>query len=277
MSADGRISYHTALALLAAAEANGSLVGAAPALDAESATMYFNWRLPPPPGKSTTTGAGGSAVQQVWIDTAATIGTKVSWGRAWGLRGVGLYQGTGAYPDNSTGSMAALYGAIRTHFVGQGGGHKKTDDAAGRSLPRASTGTKASAAGNKGMQYMSLWDYDPARTSEWINLGLTLYKAYPGHKKGSGSHLQGQIDAFKKYGVPALAYMEDGAKRIFKPGVGLGHGWEVALEARVNAIRPHFGVGKAIRGVALGGELNDTRPLRMLCLQHAVGALLPPA
>ena len=62
--------------------------------------------------------------------------------------------------------------------------------------------------------------------------------------------MQGQIDAFKKYGVPALAYMEDGAKRIFKPGVGLGRGWEVALEARVNAIRPHFGVGKAIRGVA---------------------------
>lgn len=110
----------------------------------------------------------------------------------------------------------------------------------------------------EGMRYMSLYDYDPKATHGWINLGLTLYKKYPGHATGSGDQLAGEIVAFEKYGVPALAWLENGAAgdaRIFQPGIGLTPGWEAAVEARAAEIKPHLGPGKAIRGVALGDEL----------------------
>ena len=65
-----------------------------------------------------------------------------------------------------------------------------------------------------------------------------------------------QLAAFAEYGVPALAWLEDGVggqeAEIFKEGVGLAEGWEAALEARVAKIKPHFGPDKAIRGVGLG-------------------------
>lgn len=82
MSSDNRISYHTALALLAATKANKSLIGSDATLDAQSATMFFNWHLPSAVALPTAV-----PVQQVWIDTAETIGAKVAWGRKQGLRG----------------------------------------------------------------------------------------------------------------------------------------------------------------------------------------------
>ena len=111
------------------------------------------------------------------------------------------------------------------------------------------------SAAKGGMRYMSLYDYDPKATHGWINLGLTLYKKYPGHAIGSGDQLAGEIAAFETYGVPALAWLENGGNRIFQPGIGLTSGWEAAVEARAAEIKPHLGPGKAIRGVALGDEL----------------------
>ena len=121
MNMDNRISYHRATALLAAVTANGSLTGPT-LIDNETATSVFNWKH-------------GDTVQQVWVDTGDTIGTKVAWARQAGFKGVGLYQGTGAYPDNATGTTEPLYSAIFERFIGRGrldGRHPviKTDDTA---------------------------------------------------------------------------------------------------------------------------------------------------
>ena len=51
-------------------------------------------------------------------------------------------------------------------------------------------------------------------------------------------------------------WSEDGACPIFNRGDGLVDGWEAALERQVaTQIMPHFGPGKALRGVFLGDEL----------------------
>ena len=132
MTSDNRISYHRATALLAATKTNGSLVGP-PTLDEETATLFFNWRR-------------GAQIQQVWIDTAETIGAKVAWAKSVGLVGVGLYQGTGAYPDNTTaGSTSPLYDAIQRRFVAPGFGAPsplKTDDSV---LTQPETGGSAAS------------------------------------------------------------------------------------------------------------------------------------
>eukprot|EP01052_Picozoa_sp_SAG31_P029776 SAG31_NODE_2990_length_4812_cov_6.899215_3_plen_452_part_00 len=104
MQTDGRISYHQAMHLLAEVAANGSLEGPV-VVDRESTTSVYNWRQ----WENTT--------QQVWIDTADTIASKAAWARDAGFLGVGLYQGTGAYPDNATGSTESLYLAIAENFV----------------------------------------------------------------------------------------------------------------------------------------------------------------
>ena len=50
-------------------------------------------------------------------DDAHSIGVKCAWAKRAGLRGVGFYQGTGAYPDGANGSMAAMYSAVRKKFL----------------------------------------------------------------------------------------------------------------------------------------------------------------
>ena len=50
-------------------------------------------------------------------DDAHSIGVKCAWAKRAGLRGVGFYQGTGAYPDGANGSMAAMYSAVRKNFL----------------------------------------------------------------------------------------------------------------------------------------------------------------
>ena len=50
-------------------------------------------------------------------DDAHSIGVKCAWAKRAGLRGVGFYQGTGAYPDGANGSMAAMYSAVRNNFL----------------------------------------------------------------------------------------------------------------------------------------------------------------
>ena len=103
------ISYHAAEKLLAATAANGSLIGRS-TFDAKSATQVFRWHRPAASSKA-------AAEMQVWWDDAHSIGVKASFAKSAGLRGVGLYQGTGAYPDNATGSMQPVYSAIRRNFL----------------------------------------------------------------------------------------------------------------------------------------------------------------
>jgi spore germination protein YaaH len=100
------LSYHAAEALLASVTANQSLIEES-TFDAGSSSQFFRWHDP-----------AAVAACQVWWGDAHSIGIKCAWARCAGVRGVGFYQGTGAYPDNTNGSMAAMYYAIRQNFLG---------------------------------------------------------------------------------------------------------------------------------------------------------------
>jgi spore germination protein YaaH len=106
------ISYHAAQSLLATVTANGSLV-TSPRFDAASASQMFRWHLSIHRPEVQIAGAE----RQVWFDDAHAIGVKCAYARDAGLRGVGFYQGTGAYPDGTNGSMAAMYSAVRRNFL----------------------------------------------------------------------------------------------------------------------------------------------------------------
>lgn len=100
------LSYHAAVKLLATVTANGSLLGP-PTYDSASASQIFRWRLSP----------SAATERQVWLDDPHAIGIKCKYARRAGLGGVGFYQGTGAYPDNANGSMAAMFSAVQRNFL----------------------------------------------------------------------------------------------------------------------------------------------------------------
>jgi spore germination protein YaaH len=103
------ISYHAAQNLLATVTANGSLL-TSPRFDVASASQVFRYK----PGVQIPISAGE---RQVWFDDAHAIGVKCAYARKADVRGVGFYQGTGAYPDGTNGSMAAMYSAVRRNFL----------------------------------------------------------------------------------------------------------------------------------------------------------------
>ena len=131
----------------------------------------------------------------------------------------------------------------------------KSDDAAKplhppQAIPRANGGAPKSDH----LQYMGFFDFKPQEQAGWTNLGLTFYRGWPTAKD---TGLAGQLAAWNKLNIPSLYYMEiTGAQaKIWKSGVGLLDGWEAHVEAEVARFKPYFGVGKAIRGVALGDEM----------------------
>jgi hypothetical protein len=117
----------------------------------------------------------------------------------------------------------------------------------------------------------------------WINMGLSIYsEMWPGgcseHATGPGGcGLQAKLAAWKQFGIPSFydlcdhpcqqstcpnitnasaPWGEFGSCPIWRKGDGLLPGWEAALEKQVaQQIKPHFGDGKALRGVFLGDEL----------------------
>ena len=130
--------------------------------------------------------------------------------------------------------------------------------AGGGNISRSSSITTAAASSSSSahLRIMSLSDFRPEEMSGWSNLGTT-FLSNDGYPNPADTGLVGQVAAFRDFGIPSLAYMEitAHAQEIFKNGVGLQPGWEAALEVEVDKIRPHFGPGKAIRGVQLGDEL----------------------
>ena len=116
----------------------------------------------------------------------------------------------------------------------------------------------------------------------WGGYRPDVVQSLPEHHIGSADMLARQLAAFAEYGVPALAWLEDGVggqeAEIFKAGVGLAEGWEAALEARVAKIKPHFGPDKAIRGVGLGDVKSSPKQplLSHHCLCAAVQSFCPP-
>jgi spore germination protein YaaH len=128
------LSYHASTALLSTVSANGSLIGES-TFDPTSSSQFFRWRQP-------ATALSAAVERQVWWDDAHTLGAKSAWAKTVGIRGVGLYQGTGAYPDDMNGSMAAVYSALRDNFL-------KTEDNAlsTEMLPLLRAATAAGAVG----------------------------------------------------------------------------------------------------------------------------------
>ena len=124
----------------------------------------------------------------------------------------------------------------------------------------------------------------------WINMGLSIYsEMWPGgcseHATGPGGcGLQAKLAAWKQFGIPSFydlcdhpcqqstcpnitnasaPWGEFGSCPIWRKGDGLLPGWEAALEKQVMLqIKPHFGDGKALRGVFLGDELCCCAGLR---------------
>jgi hypothetical protein len=111
----------------------------------------------------------------------------------------------------------------------------------------------ASSSGGH-LRVMSTFDWAPDGPAPG-NLGLTFSVGYP---TPADTGLAGQLAAYKTFGIPSLYYMEISkhAAQIWTNGVGLQPGWEEVVEREVKGfISPHFGPGKALRGVALGDEM----------------------
>eukprot|EP01051_Picozoa_sp_SAG22_P019114 SAG22_NODE_3425_length_1719_cov_1.348148_1_plen_401_part_00 len=146
-----------------------------------------------------------------------------------------LWAATGKFLPADTGNAVAL----------------KTDDVE-RQNSRTPNGTLPGNGSH--LKYMGVYDFEPPQQAGWTNLGLTFYHGWP---TPNDTGLPGQLAAWGRYKIPSLYYMEiTGAQaKIWQPGVGLLPGWEAHVEAEVAKFRPHFGAGKAVRGVALGDEM----------------------
>ena len=114
-------------------------------------------------------------------------------------------------------------------------------------------------------------------------MGLSIYsEMWPGGCSDGGTGpggcgLQAKLAAWEQFGIPSFydlcdhpcqqsicpnitnassPWGEFGSCPIWRKGDGLLPGWEAALEKQVaQQIKPHFGKGKALRGVFLGESL----------------------
>ena len=138
------------------------------------------------------------------------------------------------------------------------------------------------AAHQQHLRWSSTYDTFFPDSRGWINMGLSIYReSWPGGCGGAAGPgscgLQAKLAAWEQFGIPSFYDLCDhpcsqrycpnitnasspwGETRscpIWQRGVGLLPGWEMALETQVaQQIKPHFGQGKALRGVFLGDEL----------------------
>ena len=91
------------------------------------------------------------------------------------------------------------------------------------------------------LRYMSMYGLNASAQHGWVNM------------LGEGS-LAAKLDAYSRWRLPS--FFGDLPGGIFERGRGLAPGWEEVLDRVVNeSILPHFGPGKALRGVFLGDEI----------------------
>jgi hypothetical protein len=132
------------------------------------------------------------------------------------------------------------------------------------------------------LRWSTTYDTFFPESQGWINMGLSIYsEMWPGgcsdHHGGTGPGgcgLQAKLAAWEQFGIPSFydlcdhpcqqsicpnitnassPWGEFGSCPIWRKGDGLLPGWEAALEKQVaQQIKPHFGKGKALRGVFLG-------------------------
>ena len=140
--------------------------------------------------------------------------------------------------------------------------------------------TAAAAATGAHLHWSSSYDTDFPAMRGWVNMGLTADQfAFPAGSRcaagvpgPTGCGLRAKLAAWEQFQMTSFydlcdhpqasssplditnassPWSEDGACAIWNRGAGLLDGWEVALERQVaTQIMPHFGSGKALRGVS---------------------------
>ena len=135
------------------------------------------------------------------------------------------------------------------------------------------------------MEFMSSFSFNPPLMDGWVTHGLDQYCEVFPNCSTTPPQLNFTLDAYQRYGIPALySDLPSGwcpqhnpsctrSGGIFVRRVGLALGWEAALETLVTTtILPHFGPGKAFRGVFIGvrtiQKLHRCR-IRIPCVIHS--------